>query len=164
MDRVIAILVVFLAFTSGLALVHGDSTLSTDEIRTSISYAVFLVSLVIFGLCVVTRKVDISIAVIVPIVYALVSYFDFYEDRSFNVISWFRVLLVFLLIPSVRVKVVKYYRIVLIAMSLLGFLGVILYYLNYSELYRVVDYYGVIGGEYIDFGFTYLYLKDCEIR
>ena len=164
LDDVISLLVVFLTITSGLAVVHGDSTLSTESIRRVLAYVNLFVSLAVYGICIVTKKLDFTIALVIPIVYLAVCFFDVYEENSFDVISWLRLLLVFLLSPSIRVKALGYYRIVLIVMSILGILGFILYYLHYTELYRIVDYYGVVDGEYVDFGFTYLYRLGSEVR
>lgn len=154
-----------LAAVGGMAVVHGDNTLFTGSVRSMVS--MFLMVVTVLGLTaqlLLRQKIYLTLAVLVPITYYLVTNLDVHGTASWSYWALIRLTGFLLLSGETKRKVYELYRKFLVLMALIG---VVIYLANLFSLplpHREVEYYGLLEGKYIDYYLGYLYANGGGVR
>lgn len=155
---------VVMALLTGWAVSHGDSTLSTSSFRHNLALVINALMLVEYLLVLYRGKVHVSVACLIPVCYYAVAYFDSYDAGDFAVLSLLKLMLVFLLNEDVQANIYIVYRKCIVVMAAAGIIAYVLYFLHIPGLYSIVEYYGQLGGSYINYHFAYLYQDSTILR
>lgn len=154
-----------LAAVGGMAVVHGDNALVTGSVRSTIAAVLIVVTVGAWGVQLLLRqKIYLSLAILVPIAYYLVINLDVRGTAAWNYWTLIRLAGFLLLSAETKRRVYELYRKFLILMSGIGIVIFLAYTLSLPLPYREVEYYGALGGEYIDYALGYLYSSDGSIR
>lgn len=162
-DTIIALLLLVMVFLFGHAYSHGDTTLADEKMRTILAYFVISISIISYLLCFSFKRIELTAFIIPPIIYFLISSFNVAVGVASGVTLFIRTFLIFIVKPSIRSKVLKWYRYLLIAMSILSLTALLAYYFGFNNLYRIVPFYES-EGEYLDFAFSFIYRRGNTLR
>lgn len=164
-SKALSYCMVMIAVIQASALYSNATSLSTAQFRMYIR--VFVVTLLIFtcvGIIVVNRCINLSWALLIPILYYLLTFVNYYtgELPIFTVLT----ILVFMLMSDEQKKHIYIcFKWVMVIAAAAGIMCFIAYMLHISALYKTVPYYTQQGRSvYISFKIIYLYVNTGATR
>ncbi len=169
-DNIIVFFALIITVLTSSAIAHGDTTLFTFSERRVYAYTILILLAAIWFLMAVCQRYCISKLMVIPVIYIVFYAFDVYENSLGHLFDagymLLRLLPLFMLMPSLRIDLFKWYRKILIVFSVIGIFCYLWYLLKIPGLYNVVDYYTGpgSGAYYIDFKLCYLFSEGSTLR
>lgn len=150
---------------SGLAVFHGDSTLSDGQTRSVLAAILMAATVLAWGaMLLMPNKLSWSLAIFVPVIYFLVTNLNNRDTPDWSIWNLLRLTGFFLLPAICKKELFRYYRKFLIIMAAVGIVAYLANLLSFPLPHRVVEFYGVLEAEYIDYTFSYIYSADGFYR
>lgn len=161
-----------LAFTiigivMSLGLMHGDSTLSTADMRRMLSIPNYLCTLFLLIKVAQYNEVkNVTIGLLCSIfVYWVIYSFHSYTGEIVSPLSLVPAVLFFLSQSDAKFYSFKFFRYYLIVVAALGIIAYLSFLLSLGIPYRIVEYYSTrFQAYYVDFKFSYIVLQGITPR
>lgn len=154
---IVAILYSVLTFLAGWAVAQGDTTLAGGvggRIIPQIAYAIVILCLILN-----INRFNINLFILLPLSYWLITTIDSYQPaRLSNILIIFELVVFCLFESETKIRIFKYYRIILIFMSVLGIICYISYNINGPIPFSYEPYYynSEFGSRYADYKMSYI--------
>lgn len=156
-DTVLEYSLLICTIISGLALFHGDSTLSIPSVRTGIAGILLAATLMVYICIGLKKKYILSLELAVPIVYFLIYNLDNYSKSYLGIISLIELIVGFAVSPKAQYNVFVIYKKFLVLISVIGIICYVMYLFHLPFPYSIKNYYASYAGYYyIDYKLTYL--------
>ena len=163
-DDLIVLFTLGLAILVGLALNHGDSTLTNGTIRWIIAL-IADACLALLGLLIFFFKRQCAPLLIVPIIYWLFINLDTYSKATWSVVLLFELTLFCCLSKELQERVYSAYRKYIVVMAAVGVVCYLAFVLGVPLPHKTVAYYSQWqpDASYVTYGVSYLYSTSAGI-
>lgn len=152
------LLMFILTIISSLAIYASDTTLSgavTQNILRVIVYVCVVLSAIIITIK-NTKKAYLPIAILIPLVYVFIIYYNSYTKAGFNALLLLELECFFLLEDVEKKKIYDYFKGYIYLLSLIGIIVYFCSIIGIPLLHTTVPYYDHTSTVYLNYGFTYL--------